>query len=70
MMARFKAEQIISPTGNLVLISVLYQLLLDIGDSIFWGGSKLGYEVLDISGVDTNKSGCRADGDFILDHGN
>ena len=52
------------------MIAFLYQLLLDIGDSIFLGGFKLGYEVLGISGVDIHKSGCRADGDFILDHGN
>ena len=41
-----------------------------IGDSIFLGGFKLGYGILDLSGVDTNKFGYRADGDFILDHGN
>ena len=69
-MARFKAEQITSPTGNIAMIAFLYQLLMDIGDSIFLGGFKLGYEVLGMSGVDINKSGCRADGDFILDHGN
>ena len=69
-MARFKAEHITSPTVNIVMIAFLYQLLLDIGDSIFLGGLKLGYEVLGISGVDINKSGCRADGDFILDRGN
>ena len=69
-MARFKAEYITIPTGHLVLVDVLYQLLLDIGYSIFLGGFKLGYEVLDMLVVAANKYGCRADGDFILDHGN
>ena len=69
-MARFKAEQITSPTGNIAMIAFLYQLLLDIGDSILLVGFKLGYAVLGMSGVDINKSGCIADGDFILDHGN
>ena len=47
-MARFRSDQITSPTVNLVLIAVLYQLLLVIGDSIFLGGFKLGYEILDL----------------------
>ena len=45
-MVRFKAEQIKIPPVNLVLIAVLYQLLMVIGDSIF-----LEYSNLDITSL-------------------
>ena len=66
-MAKFKVEQRTSPPGNLMTISVFYQLLLFLGYPILLGGFKLGDEVPDLSVVEAKYYGCRADGDFILD---
>ena len=52
-----------------MLIYIFYKLLLFLGDPILLGGFKLGYEVLDLFGVDVKDSACRADRDFILDDG-
>ena len=40
----------------MMLIDVLYQLLLFIGDYILLDGFKIGYEVLDLSEVDAKFS--------------
>ena len=37
----------------MIPISIFYQILLFLGDSIFLGIFELGYEVLDITGADT-----------------
>ena len=68
-MERFKVEKITIPPGNMILISVFYQAILVLGDYILLGGLKLGYEVLDLSGVDAKIHRCRAEGEFILDDG-
>ena len=49
----------------MMLIDILYQLIQTLGYTILLGGYKLGDEVLDLSGVDTKYSGCRADAEFI-----
>ena len=67
LVSKFKLEQITIPLGNIILVSVFYQLLMVLGDSILLEGLKLGFEVLDILGLDAILSGCRADGDLVLD---
>ena len=47
--------------------SVLYKLLLFLGDSILLGRFKLGNEIIDMSGVVANFSRYRSDRYFILD---
>ena len=49
-----------------LLYSVVYQLILILGDSVLLGGFKLGDEVFSVSGVDDKSSEWRSDGDFIL----
>ena len=49
-----------------MLIDILYQIILFIGDPILLGRFKLGDEVLDVSGLGSIFSGHGADGDFIL----
>ena len=50
-----------------MLIDIFYHLLLIIGQYTFLGGLKFGYEIFDLSRVDAKISGCRADGELILD---
>ena len=38
--------------GNLMLIAISYQIILIIGDSVWSGGFKIGYEVLDVFDAD------------------
>ena len=45
------------PPQNTMLIAVFYQLLLFIGDHIFWGSFKLGDEAVDLSGVNAKYFG-------------
>ena len=52
-----------------MLIAVLYQILMFIGGYILLGRFKIGDEFPDLLIVDAKFSGCRADGDFILDDG-
>ena len=47
-------------------ISILHQIILVFGDSVSLGVLKLGDEVLDFYGVDTNFLECRYDEDFVL----
>ena len=48
-------------------ISDFYHILMLIVDSMLLGRFKLGYDVLDVSGVGAKFSGCISDGHFILD---
>ena len=66
MMSKSKADKTDLPPENIILFSVIYQLLLLIVDSILLGRFKLGDEVLDVSGLGSIFSGHGADGDFIL----
>ena len=50
-----------------MLIAIFYKFIMIIGDYVLLGGIELGYEVLDIPGVDAKFSGCISDGEFILD---
>ena len=68
MMSKSKADKTNFPPENMILFSVLYQLLLLIVDSILLGRFKLGDEVLYVSVVDAKISGCITDGEFILDN--
>ena len=63
-MVRFKADHNTIPLENMTLISDFYQLLLFLGYYILLGGLKLGYEVLDLLGVE-NFYGYIEDGEFI-----
>ena len=47
---------------NMMMIDILYQIILILGDSVLLGGLKLVYEVLDIYGVDAKILECRSDG--------
>ena len=58
MVSNSKEENNASTPGNMMLISFLYQIILLIGESILLGGSKIGDEVLNVSGVDEKFSGC------------
>ena len=51
----------------MMMIAVLYQIIMFIGDPILLGGFKLVYEVLDMYGLLTKCFGNGADSDFILD---
>ena len=53
----------------MMLISVFYQLLLYIGDTILFGGLKFGYGTLDMSRVGTKYFGIGVYADLILDNG-
>ena len=52
LVVRFKADHNTIPLENMTLSSDFYQLLLFLGYSILLGGLKLGYEVLDLLGVE------------------
>ena len=47
-------------------ISIFYHITLILGYSVFLGEFKLGYEVLDVYGVDAKFVECIYDEDFIL----
>ena len=47
-------------------ITIFYQITLILGDSVFLGGIELGYEVLDVNGVDAKFVEYKYDEDFIL----
>ena len=49
------------------MIPVFFHILLLLGYPILLDGFKPVYDILDVSGVDTNFSVCGSDGDFILD---
>ena len=49
-----------------MLIAILYQLIMFIEYYILLGGFKIGYEILDLQGVDAMFYVCRADREFIL----
>ena len=63
---RDKNKMYAIPPGYLVLFSILYQILLVLGDSIMLGKFKLGDEVLDISIVYPVILLCSSDADFFL----
>ena len=50
----------------MMLIDILYQIILIIGDYFLLGGFKLGDEVLGVYGMDAKILECRSDEDFIL----
>ena len=56
-----KAEKSIIPPGNMMLIEISNHIILILGDSVLLGGFKLGYEVLDVYGVDEKIIECRYD---------
>ena len=60
-------DQITIPPVIMMMVDVLYQLILFLGDYILLGGFKLEYEVLYLLVFDAKFSGCRSDGDLILD---
>ena len=64
-MFNLKAEMITFPPQNMMLIDVLYQLLMVIGDPILLGGFKMGDEILDKSLLGSILVGPGADGYFI-----
>ena len=65
-MFNLKAEMITFPPQNMMLIDVLYQLLMVIGDPILLGGFKMDDEVFDQSVLGAIFLGHGADVDFIL----
>ena len=50
----------------MVLISIFYQFILILGESVLLSGFKLGDEVLDVYGVDSKYIEYRCDEDFIF----
>ena len=49
----------------MILISISYQIILVIGDSLFFGGFEIGEEVLVVYGEEAKFVECRSDDDFI-----
>ena len=49
-----------------MLVAISYQIILILGDSVLFGGFKLGDEVLDVYGVDKKFGECRSDEESIL----
>ena len=66
MMSNLKVEMSTCPPQNLMVIAVLYQILLVIGDPILLGGFKMDDEVFDQSVLGAIFLGNGADVDFIL----
>ena len=66
LVSRNKAEKRTITPGNLMLISILYQIIMILGDSIWLGGFKLEDEVFDVYDVDAKYLECRYDEDFIM----
>ena len=50
----------------MMLIEFYHQIILILGESVLLGEFELGYEVLDIYGVDAKILECRSDEDFVL----
>ena len=53
----------------MILVGIFYHILPFLKYSMLFIEFKLGDEILDLLGMETNFSGCRSDGDFILDDG-
>ena len=66
MMSNLKVEMSTCPPQNLMVISVLYQIFLVIGDPILLGRFKMDDEVFDQSVLGAIFLGHGADVDFIL----
>ena len=51
-MSKTKVDNSTIPTGNLIPITISYHIILILGYSVLLGGSELGYEFLDVFGVE------------------
>ena len=65
-MSKIKVENITSPPGNLMMISIFYQIILILVESILLGGFTLIDEVLNVYGVDAKYIEFRSYEDFIV----
>ena len=52
MVSKTKVDNRTSPTGNMMLIAISYQIILIVEESVLLGVFKLGDEVLDVFGMD------------------
>ena len=50
----------------MTMIAIFYYIIIILGDSVMFVGSKLGYEVLDVFGVDKKSVEFISDEDFIF----
>ena len=66
LISNLKADMSTCPLQNMIPITVLYHLLVIIGDPILFGGFKMDDEVLDQSGIGAIFVGNGEDVDFIL----
>ena len=66
LVSKTKSENCSIPPVNLMMIAILYQIILVIGDSVLLGGFKLGDEFLYVYCVDAKFVEWRSYGYFIL----
>ena len=52
MVSKTKTEKITSPPVNMMLITIFYQIILNLEESILLSGLKLGDEALDVYNMD------------------
>ena len=65
-MYKTKAETSAIPPGNLMPMSIFYQIILALGESALLGIFKLGDKSFGFYGVDAKYLECRYDEDLIL----
>ena len=66
LMSNTRLEKSTSLPGNMMLIYIFYHIILIIGESVLFGGFKVGDEVRDVFGVDGKFVEFISDEDFIL----
>ena len=66
LFSKTKSYKITIPPVNMTMIAIFYYIIIILGDSVMFVGSKLGYEVLDVFGVDAKFVECRSDEYSIL----
>ena len=66
MLSKTKSEKSTRPLENLILITISYQIIIILGESVLLGGFELGNGDLGVFGVKEKFLGCRYDKELIL----
>ena len=66
LVSKTKSEKMTIPTGNLMMISIFYQIILIIGEFLLLDRFKFGDKLFDVYGVETIFVECTSDEGFIL----